>query len=178
MKGWYDDRQSIIPTGRRAKIAPGRKVHRMRNAIVAILGCFLWLVILSHIEEANRPASQLEAPASGPPGCEIYAMPDRGEFDITLIIYGPNQEQAVVDLHRPGQSRPFPVLERYRKSFANNGSPYIHQTFDRYIGDRNLWRSGKWILRWTLGSWAGAQRLNLTDAAWSVDVRCYTSRFR
>ena len=150
----------------------------MRNGIVAILGCFLWLVILSKIEEANKPPGLQAAPAAWPPGCQVYAAPDPAEFNITLMIFGPKQEQAVVELYRPGQSSPFPILERFRKSFPRNGAPYIHQTFGRYIRDRNLWMSGEWIVKWKLDSWEGEQWLNLTDAAWTIGVRCYISRIR
>ncbi|MCY4062615.1 MAG: hypothetical protein OXG53_09635 [Chloroflexi bacterium] len=145
---------------------------------MAILACFLWLAILSQIEAANKPASQPAAPPSVPPGCEVYTAADPGEFDITLIAFGPARERALVELYRPWQWRPFPTRERFRRSFANNGAPYIHQTYDRAIEGRNLWMSGKWIVKWELGDWAGEQRLNLTDADWTIAVRCYLSRFR
>jgi len=178
MARWNDDTQPIRPTGHKATIASLRNDHRMRNSIMAILGCFLWLAILSQIEAANKPASQQAAPISWPPGCEIYTKADPGEFDVTVIAFGAEQERVVVELYRPWEWRPFPVRERYRKSFPKNGAPYIHQTFDRAIGDRNLWMSGKWILRWKLDDWAGEERLILTNADWTIGVRCYLSSFR
>ncbi len=69
-------------------------------------------------------------------GCFVHVRYDRGSSSqMSFAISGEQRQAAIVDIFRPGETRPVPVLRQLHKEFLGSSEPYIQQVY----------RSGLWV---------------------------------
>ncbi len=61
--------------------------------------------------------------------CFIIFDPKRGDMDINIIIAGEKQNDLLVDIYRPNETRPIKVEAQLDKAFSDTGDPYILQYY-------------------------------------------------
>ncbi|MBW4437898.1 MAG: SH3 domain-containing protein [Pleurocapsa minor GSE-CHR-MK-17-07R] len=67
--------------------------------------------------------------------CEVQISNDRGDMDMYILIAGENQDNVVVDLYRPNETRALPVAGQNLAEFIDSeGEFYIYQYYSWSIG--------------------------------------------
>lgn len=79
-------------------------------------------------------------------GCYVVFDPKRGDMNIALILAGELQDDVLVDLYRPSETRPLQVANQYDKTFIDTGESYIHQVYSWNVG----WPQGMYQLEISL----------------------------
>lgn len=79
-------------------------------------------------------------------GCEVLVESSRGSMDMVVIIAGDRQDDVVVDLYRPNETRALPVEGQLLKEFIDTKELYIHQYYGWNIG----WPFGMYNLEYSI----------------------------
>lgn len=93
--------------------------------------------------------------------CFIIGDPKRGDMDVSIIISGEKQDDLLVDIYRPNETRPLKVEAQLDKTFTDTGDLYILQ----YYAYNVSWPlNGLYQLEYTLDG-------TTKKVAWEFDTR-------
>ena len=69
-------------------------------------------------------------------GCFVHVRYDRGSSSqLRIAISGEQRQATIVDIYRPGETRPVPVLRQLHSEFVGSSEPYLQQVY----------RTGLWV---------------------------------